>query len=66
MPQRQPSDTYRVTHSRGLGDRSAGDAVDRTWRLLSNGIPLTLLLDLVSPHGPDSVRIAEAEGGLAV
>jgi hypothetical protein len=43
-----------------MSERGAGDPVD-PMRLLANGIPLTLLLDLVSPHGPDSVRIAESE-----
>jgi hypothetical protein len=30
-------------------------------RLLAAGVPLSLLIDLVSPEGPDSERIAEAE-----
>ena len=65
MRSRAPTDTHRVTHSRANGrrassDRAAGDLAD-PMRLLANGIPLTLLLDLVSPHGPDSVRIAESE-----
>ncbi|HET8970918.1 MAG TPA: hypothetical protein VFN19_07660 [Candidatus Nanopelagicales bacterium] len=30
-------------------------------RLLGRGIPLTLLLDLLDPHGPDSVGILAEE-----
>lgn len=30
-------------------------------RLLAAGVPLTLLLDLMSPHGPDSAAIMRAE-----
>jgi hypothetical protein len=29
----------------------------RPWDLLSHGIPLTLLLDLADPDGPDSARL---------
>jgi len=57
MPQVAGTDIYRVTHERG----GTHEPVDSPMRLLANGIPLTLLLDLLSPHGPDSVRIAESE-----
>jgi hypothetical protein len=30
-------------------------------RLLAAGVPLSLLLDLASPNGPDSERIAATE-----
>jgi hypothetical protein len=30
-------------------------------RLLAAGVPLTLLVDLASPSGPDSERIAASE-----
>ena len=32
-------------------------------RLLAAGVPLSLLLDLISPDGPDSERIAAIERG---
>jgi hypothetical protein len=35
-------------------------------RLLEAGVPLTLLIDLVSPMGPDSERIAADEAGPAM
>ena len=35
-------------------------------RLLEAGVPLTLLLDLVSPTGPDSEGIAADEAGSAM
>ena len=57
MPPYTATDNYRVTHERG----GTHEPVDSPMRLLANGIPLTLLLDLMSPHGPDSVRIAESE-----
>ena len=47
-------DNSRVTYERGW------DPTD-PMRLLADGIPLTLLLDLLSPMGPDSVLIAETE-----
>lgn len=34
-------------------------------RLLASGVPLTLLLDLAEPAGPDSVEIMRVEGVLA-
>ncbi len=33
-----------------------------SWALLRAGVPLTLLLDLADPAGPDSVAILAAEG----
>jgi hypothetical protein len=34
---------------------------DHPMRLLAAGVPLSLLLDLASPRGPDSERIAAIE-----
>jgi hypothetical protein len=34
-------------------------------RLLGRGIPLTLLVDLLSPNGPDSAAILREETGRA-
>jgi hypothetical protein len=35
-------------------------------RLLGAGVPLTLLIDLVSPNGPDSAWILSHEGPSAL
>ena len=35
----------------------------RTADLLRAGVPLTLLLDLAEPHGPDSAAAYASEGG---
>ncbi|MCW2616484.1 MAG: hypothetical protein JWN08_3478 [Frankiales bacterium] len=35
----------------------------RTGDLLRAGVPLTLLVDLVDPHGPDSRALFGVEGG---
>jgi hypothetical protein len=43
--------------SRGCSDSDLAAPM----RLLAAGIPLSLLLDLVSPFGPDSERIAATE-----
>jgi len=37
--------------------------VRRTSELLHSGVPLTLLLDLGEPNGPDSAERFTAEGG---
>jgi hypothetical protein len=37
------------------------DRADHPMRLLAAGVPLSLLLDLASPTGPDSERIAATE-----
>lgn len=37
--------------------------VERTSRLLRNGVPLTLLLDLAEEDGPRSAQHYTAEGG---
>ena len=37
--------------------------VERTSRLLRNGVPLTLLLDLAEEDGPRSAQHYAAEGG---
>lgn len=37
--------------------------VRRTCDLLQSRVPLTLLLDLAEPYGPDSVERFTAEGG---
>lgn len=39
-----------------------GESVVFEW--LRSGVPLSLLLDLAAPEGPDSREIARAEGGL--
>jgi hypothetical protein len=41
--------------------RSGDDDPPIAMRLLAAGIPLSLLLDLMSPFGPDSERIAALE-----
>jgi hypothetical protein len=41
--------------------RSGEDDPPIALRLLAAGIPLSLLLDLMSPFGPDSERIAAFE-----
>ena len=33
----------------------------RPMNWLENGVPLTLLVDLLDPSGPDSARVLEAE-----
>jgi hypothetical protein len=38
------------------------EAATRAFSWLQAGIPLTLLLDLASPAGPDSATLAEREG----
>jgi hypothetical protein len=40
---------------------SMRDPIETAMRLLANGVPLSLLLDLVSPNGPDSAFIAQSE-----
>lgn len=45
----------------GMEDRRSGDEPPLAMRLLATGVPLSLLLDLVSPGGPDSERIAAIE-----
>jgi hypothetical protein len=42
-------------------ERTTHDPVETAMRLLAHGVPLSLLLDLVSPNGPDSVFIAQSE-----
>lgn len=37
-------------------------ASDRAYSWLRAGIPLTLLMDLASPYGPDSTDLARREG----
>lgn len=37
------------------------DLVQRTEALLAAGIPLTLLMDLLAPEGPDSAALYAAE-----
>ena len=41
--------------------RSGADEPPIAMRLLAAGVPLSLLLDLASPFGPDSERIAALE-----
>jgi hypothetical protein len=42
--------------------RRPDDGRDHPMRLLAAGVPLSLLLDLASPTGPDSTLIAATEG----
>lgn len=42
------------------GDSAADDSV---MGALRSHVPLTLLMDLTNPQGPDSIEISEAEGG---
>jgi hypothetical protein len=41
------------------------DDAGHPMRLLAAGVPLTLLVDLASPGGPDSERIAASERSLS-
>jgi hypothetical protein len=42
-------------------ERWMRDPAETAMRLLAHGVPLSLLLDLVSPSGPDSAFIAQSE-----
>ena len=42
-------------------DASSNQSVAAMMRLLASGVPLTLLLDLLDPAGPDSRGIMRAE-----
>jgi hypothetical protein len=42
-------------------DETAEGRHNVAMRLLDAGVPLTLLFDLLSPDGPDSLSILEAE-----
>lgn len=58
MPPADRTDIYVVT-----SERTMRDPVETAMRLLANGVPLSLLLDLASPTGPDSDFIAQSERG---
>jgi hypothetical protein len=42
-------------------DAPSNQSVSAMMRLLASGVPLTLLLDLLNPAGPDSCSIMRAE-----
>ena len=42
-------------------EASSDQSVSAVMRLLASGVPLTLLLDLLDPAGPDSRSIMRAE-----
>ena len=48
-----------------ITERAGEQAGARLMRALGNDVPLTLLLDISSVDCPNSVEIAESEGGIA-
>ncbi len=63
MPNPIPGSTSTVRGVVVPAQRASDAGGDGPLGLLAAGIPLTLLLDLADPAGPDSQAICTSEGG---